>query len=148
MSPLPESVSAGWVWGCLYLAACGAWAWCFRSRVDSWVRRLAGKWLGTPVVWVPASTFPLEIWMWGVATRDGSQRAARLALGSLVFCFAGAFLPTVAFALLLRWTDCIPDDVASAVYLSTPALIVLFAASHLSRRGLERRIRPSHADAE
>jgi hypothetical protein len=73
--------------------------------------------------------------MWGTEPRVSSERAGRLALASLIFCFAAAFLPTVAFCLVLRWTHGVPEDVGGAVYLSTPALIFVFAASYFGRRG-------------
>jgi hypothetical protein len=134
-------LKAGWAWGCLYLAAYGAWAWLFRSSVDSWARRRLGERLGVHVVWLQATAFPVEIWVWGVALHPGAPERAllqsRVALGSTAMCLAGAFLPTAALCLLLRWNPAASEELASALYLTTPLLLLVFVASHLKWRGPE-----------
>jgi hypothetical protein len=131
-------LNAGWVWGCIYLAAYGGWAWFFRSNVDSWARRLLGGKLGVEVVWLPATTFPLEIWVWGLVGKGRSAgRSAlesRVALGSTAMCLAGAFMPTAALCILLRWSPSLSERLGAALYLTTPPLILLFVASHLRWR--------------
>jgi hypothetical protein len=129
---------AGWALGCLYLAGYGGWAWFFRSSVDSWARRVIGRRLGLQVIWLPATTFPLEIWVWGRAGRAGTRGASRLesrlALGCAALCLSGAFMPTAALCLLLRWGPRVSAELGPALYLTTPLLILLFVASHLKWR--------------
>jgi hypothetical protein len=139
--PRAVPLNAGWAWGCVYLAAYGAWAWFFRSTVDSWARRFLGGKLGIEVVWLPATTFPLEIWVWGLVGKGGpagrSALESRVALGSTAVCLAGAFLPTAALCVLLRWSPSLSEQLGAALYLTTPPLILLFVASHLKWRGTE-----------
>jgi hypothetical protein len=132
----------GWVWGCLYLVAYGGWAWFFRSNVDSWARRQLGGRLGVRVVWLPATTFPLEIWVWGLVGHGRARRVpsileSRVALGSAAMCLTGAFMPTAALCLLLRWSPSLSEELGPALYLTTPPLILLFAASHLRSRATD-----------
>jgi hypothetical protein len=130
---------AGWIWGCLYLAAYGTWAWFFRSNVDAWARRTLGRILGVDVVWIRATTFPLEVWVWGLAgrRRANSLLESRIALGSTAMSFAGAFMPTAGLCLVLHTSPPISDAVGPALYLTTPLLLLLFVASHLSWRASE-----------
>ncbi len=129
---------SGWALGCLYLAAYAGWAWFFRSSVDSWARRVVGRRLGLEVIWLQATTFPLEIWVWGRAGRAGrrglSHLESRLALGSAALCLSGAFLPTAALCLVLRWGPPVAAELGHALYLTTPPLLLLFVASHLKWR--------------
>ncbi len=131
----------GWALGCLYLAAYGAWAWFFRASVDPLARRALGRSIHVPVGWVRATTFPLEIWVWGLGgrshDRDDFLLDSRVALGSVALCLAGAFLPTGALCLLLRWSPGLSNELGSALYLTTPLLILFFSASHLCWRDSE-----------
>jgi hypothetical protein len=126
-------VSVDWAWGCLYLAAYGAWAGVFRSRVDPWARRLVGARLRVEVVWLPASGFPLELWLWGLAERRGHRFDSRVALGSTAICLAGAFLPTALLCFFLHWMPA-TAPLGHALYLSTPPLVLVFVISHLRGR--------------
>jgi hypothetical protein len=134
-------LKTGWVWGCLYLAAYAGWAWLFRSTVDSWARRRLGHWLGVDVIWLRATTFPLEIWVWGLAGRDSlredSRLGSRVLLGSLALCLAAAFTPTAGLCLVLRCSSRASGELGAALYLTTPLLLLLFVASHLRRRASE-----------
>jgi hypothetical protein len=125
--------------GCLYLAAYGAWGWLLRTSIDSRVRRALGRRLGVEVSWVRATTFPLEIWVWGLAGRgangERSLLGSRVALGSLAMCLTGAFAPIAGLCLLLSRTPRLASELGPALYLTTPWLILLFVASHLGRRG-------------
>jgi hypothetical protein len=126
--------SPAWLWGCLYLAAYGAWAWVFRAWVDPWLRRAAGRRLGRDVVWVPASMFPLELWVWGLRKPETSGVESRVALISVAVGLAGAFLPIALLCAFLSWRGGSPGTVSGALYLSTPALVMLFAVFHLQWR--------------
>jgi hypothetical protein len=141
-------LKAGWAWGCAYLALYWVWAWFFRSTVDPWARRLVGSRLGIHVIWLPATIFPLEIWLWGLAGRSRaagrSLLESRIALGSAVTCLTGAFLPTVALCILLRWSPSLSKELGPALYLMTPPAILLFVASHLKWRAPE----PSESGAQ
>ena len=79
-----------WAWGCIYLTAYQAWAWFFRSRIDPWARRFVGGRLGVEVVWLLASSFPMEVWTWGLAGRKGHRFDPQIALCSTAVCFAAA----------------------------------------------------------
>jgi hypothetical protein len=132
---------AGWALGCVYLAAYAGWAWLFRSRVDSRARRLLGRWLGVEVIWVRASAFPLEIWVWGLTGRafasGGSRLDSRVALGSVALCLVAAFAPTAALCLVLRRSPWASEELGPALYLTTPLILLVFVASHLRWRASE-----------
>ena len=87
---IAQPFNAEWTWGCLYLAAYAAWAWLFRSHLDRWARRLLGRRLGVDIVWLPMTTFPLEMWIWGISERGDERRPSRfdprVALGSAAIC--------------------------------------------------------------
>ena len=127
---------SGWLWGAAYLAAYGEWAWLFRSRVDSWARRTLGRRLGIEVVWRCATTFPLEIWVWGPSARCRGRPdlEPRLALTSTAICLAAAFVPTAALCLLLDWSSSLSDELGPALYLTTPLILLVFVASNLKWR--------------
>jgi hypothetical protein len=131
-------VSLACALGCLYLAAYGAWAWLFRTRVDSRVRSTLGRRLGVEVSWVRASTFPLEIWVWDLGGRgakgDRSLRGSRVALGCLTLCLTGAFAPVGGLCLFLSKTPRLASALGPALYLTTPWLILLFVVSHMGGR--------------
>jgi len=131
-------LKAGWAWGCLYLVANATWAWFFRSRMDSWARRALGERLGVKVIWVLATAFPLEVWVWGIAGRRARRRQTllepRLALGSVALCLAGAFIPTAALCLFLHQSPLGSSELGPALYLTTPVLILLFVMLHLRWR--------------
>jgi hypothetical protein len=142
-------MSLDWAWGCLYLAAYGGWAWLFRSHVDPWARRLVGGRLGTEVIWLPASTFPLELWIWGLSERRGHRFDSRVALGSTGVCLAAAFLPTALLCFVLHWAPGATRQLGHALYLTTVPLVLLFVISHLRRRGADRtRKRDGALDAK
>ena len=126
--------SPGWIWGCLYLASYGTWAWVFRTGVDPWLRRTIGRRLGRDVVWVPASVFPLELWVWGLRKPEASGLESRVALISVAVGLTGAFLPTALLCVFQSWNGGVPGAVSGALYLSTPALVMLFAFFHLQWR--------------
>ena len=125
--------------GCLYLAAYGAWAWLFRTRVDSRIRGALGRRLRVEVSWARATTFPLEIWVWSLAGRDAkgdrSLLDSRVALASVALSLTGAFSPVGALCLLFTRTPKLASELGPALYLTTPWLILLFVASHMGRRG-------------
>ncbi len=85
-----------------------------------------------------ATTFPLEIWVWGLAGRgakgDRSLRGSRVALGCLTLCLAGAFAPVAGLSLFLSKTPMPASALGPALYLTTPWLILLFVVSHMGRR--------------
>jgi hypothetical protein len=93
-----------------------------------------GKRLGVDVIWLRATKFPLEIWVWGLAgRRHGRSRLdSRIALASVAICLAGAFMPTAALCLLLHWSP--SDQLGPALYLTTPLILPVFVASHLKWR--------------
>jgi hypothetical protein len=130
--------------------AYGGWAWFFRSNVDSWARRLLGGRLGVKVVWLPATTFPLEIWVWGLRERGRpaghSALDSRVALGSTAMSLAGAFLPTAVLCVLLHWSPLLSEELGAALYLTTPPLILLFVASHLKWRASDPAESSAHGD--
>ena len=132
---------AGWALGCLYLAAYGTWGWFFRRTVDPWVQRVLGGRLGVHVRWVRATTFPFQVWVWGLEGpgAGGGDRLldSRITLGSVAICLAGAFMPTGALCLVLRWSPALANDVGPALYLATPVLILSFVTSHLGWRDAE-----------
>jgi hypothetical protein len=92
---------------------------------------------------VTASTFPIELWVWGLPTptADGQdvERAHRLALICVTAGLAGAFLPTALLCALLSALQsrdaALPEAVNGALYLSTPLLVALFVVGHLRWRG-------------
>ena len=102
---------------------------------------------GGRVVWLPATTFPLEIRVWGLVGKGRpagrSALESRVALGSTAMCLAGAFMPTAALCILLRWSPSLSEQLGAALYLTTPPLILLFVASHLRRRASD----PSEPEA-
>jgi len=130
-----------WMWGCLYLGAYGFWAWTFRTRVDPWMRRQLGLRLSADVVWVPASTFPIELWVWGLRRpsddEQGAERAHRLALTSVAAGLGGAFLPTALLCAFESWGAGLPEAVNGALYLTTPLLVMVFVVWHLRRHRLD-----------
>jgi hypothetical protein len=128
-----------WAWGCIYLTAYQAWAWFFRSRIDPWARRVVGGRLGVEVVWLPASSFPMEVWTWGLAGRKGHRFNPQIALCSTAVCFAAALLPTALLCMLLRWTTCLSARSEHALYLATPPLIAVFVASYMRRTRLDEK---------
>jgi hypothetical protein len=132
-------MSGEWAWGCVYLAAYLAWAWVFRARIDPWARRMVGGHLGVEVVWLPASRFPMEMWIWGLAGRAGHRFDSRMALCATAMCFAAAILPTAILCVFLRWTTCLSPHFGHALYLITPPLIAVFVASHMRRTRSEER---------
>jgi hypothetical protein len=143
----------GWAMGCLYLLAYATWAWFFRLNVDSWARRRLGERLGVKVAWVRATTFPMEVWVWGLGGRsrapDNSVLNSRIMLGSVAICLAGAFLPTTALCLLLTWSPWLSAELGPALYLTTPLLVLVFAVSHLGWRDSEpAESNPSTDDAK
>lgn len=88
------------------------------------------------MIWLRASRFPLEIWIWGLAgRRHGRSRLdSRIALASMAFCLAGAFMPTAALCLLLHLSRSLSDELGPALYLTTPLILPVFVALHLKWR--------------
>ena len=86
------------------------------------------------MIWLRATRFPLEIWVWGLAgRRHGRSRLdSRIALASVAICLAGAFMPTAALCLLLHWRP--SDELGAALYLTTPLILPVFVVSHLKWR--------------
>jgi hypothetical protein len=86
------------------------------------------------VIWLRATRFPLEIWVWGLAgRRHGRSRLdSRIALASVAICLAGAFMPTAVLCLLLHWNP--SDELGPALYLTTPLILPVFVATHLKWR--------------
>jgi hypothetical protein len=137
------NVSTGWAPGCLYLAAYAAWAWTFRIAIDPRARRALGRWMGVEIGWVRATTFPLDISVWGLVgrsqDRDETLLGWQVTLASVAVCLAGAFLPTAALCVLLRCRPWPSDELGAALYLITPVLILLFSASHFGWREPQER---------
>jgi hypothetical protein len=127
----PNRMTGEWAWGCAYVAAFQAWAWFFQARVDPWARRVVGGHFGVEVVWLPASKFPMEVWIWGLAGRAGSRFDSRVALCATAVCFAAALLPIALLCSLLHWTTCLSSPSAHALYLVTPLLMAVFVASYM-----------------
>jgi hypothetical protein len=127
----PKRMTGGWAWGCAYVAAFQVWAWFFQSRVDPWARRVIGGHLGVEVVWLLASKFPMEMWIWGLAGRAGHRFDSRVALCATAVCFVAALLPIALLCSLLHWTTCLSSPSAHALYLVTPPLMAVFVASYM-----------------
>jgi hypothetical protein len=126
-------MTGDWAWGCMIVAGYQAWSWLFRVRVDPWARRVVGGHLGVEVVWLPASQFPLEMWIWGRGGREGRRFDSRIALYATAVCFTAALVPTALLCLLLHWTTWMSSRFGHALYLVTLPLMALFVASQLGR---------------
>jgi hypothetical protein len=102
------------------------------------------------VIWLRATKFPLEIWVWGLpARRRGrTQLDSRIALTSMVICLAGAFMPTAALCLLLNWSPSLSDELGPAIYLTTPLIVPVFVALHLKWRASDSLSTAERATAE
>jgi hypothetical protein len=118
---------------CLYVAGHQGWAWGVRSRIEPWARRIWGRRLGVEIIWEPATTFPIALWTWGLASRRHRRPDARLAAWCVALTFGGALAPVAVLALLLRTTG--PSaHFAHVLYLATVPLMVFFVASQLTGR--------------
>jgi hypothetical protein len=132
-------MTADWAWGCTVLAAYQAWAWFFRMRIDPWARRVVGGHLGVEIVWLQASRFPLEVWLWGFGGRGEKRFDSRMAACSTAVCFGAALAPIGLVSLLMHWTTWMSSRFGHALYLVTPPLIAVFVVSQMRRtRGEDR----------
>jgi hypothetical protein len=116
-----------------YITAYVAWTSLFRSSIDPWMRRHLGDRFGVEVIWVPAVSFPVKAWTWGLtASRD--ELDSRLAFLSAAACFAGASLPTALLCVLSRWTTCLSLSLRHALYLASTPLLLFFLVSQMKRQ--------------
>lgn len=127
-------MSSDWIGGCAYLAAYAAWTWFFRAWVDPRLQARVGRRLRTPVAWVRATTFPMELWVWGLREPGDERLDTRLALASAAIALVGVFLPIGLLCAFELWVGGLPEAVTAALYLTTPLLFFLFIVSHLRWR--------------
>jgi hypothetical protein len=126
-------VSLDFACASLYLLAHQAWAWAFRASLEPWVRRWIARRLETSIVWVPATTFPVDVWAWGAGESGDSQRDARLAAWCAALCLFGAFVPVAVLVVLLDRFPC-PTRLSEVLYLMTIPTMVAFVRVQTGRR--------------
>lgn len=122
------------MWGFAYFGVYAAWSWFFRAQIHSRLQRRAARRLGVEIVWVPATTFPVELWVWGLREARDSPLESRLAFGSAAAGLLGAFLPIALLCAFEQWSGGLPEAVTGALYLTTPLLFSSFLLSHLRWR--------------
>jgi hypothetical protein len=120
-------------YGCMYVGAYQAWGWFFGSVLDPWFRSVAGKRAGVEVAWLPATTFPVDLWAWGSADRARASLDDRLAAWCAALCVAGAFLPVIALGVVLDGAT-LSARLSGFLYLATMPLMLLFLRVQTRRR--------------
>jgi hypothetical protein len=117
----------------VYITAYVAWASLFRSRIDPWLREHIGSRFGIEVVWVPALSFPVRAWTWGLSRSANERLDSRLALGSAMTCLTAGCLPAAILCALSRWTTYLSPVLGHALYLASTPLLLFFLVSQMQR---------------